>query len=45
MIRPRAIKLVALLLIVFAALWAFVGYDAINNRNVTDDPAPRRELF
>ena len=41
----RTIKIVAFVLMAIAALSALVGYDVVYERNVTDDPAPRTEMF
>jgi hypothetical protein len=45
MMRPRTIKVVALVLSAIAALTALLGYDLVYQRRVTDDPAPQTDRF
>ena len=45
MMARRTIKIVAVVLAAVAAFCALADYDVVYERRVTDDPAPRQELF
>jgi hypothetical protein len=45
MIRPRTIKVVAIILSAIIALSALLGYDLVYERRITDDLTPQQEMF
>ena len=45
MIRRRTLKIIAVVMAVIAAVTVLLGYDLVYERRVTDDPAPRHDLF